>query len=160
MKLLYLSDWDWNPEPCFFCLMARAGKLLLLSGLFPQTRPETRWELCTWFLFWGQRITPAFRLSGQRCSVSIQWVKGFSLVTATEDPVSFPRVSRHPHLKEKPSEADGVRGHWVQNWWVGICHASGPITSWEIDGETVETVSDFFVGGLQYHCRWWLQPWN
>ena len=31
--------------------------------------------------------------------------------------------------------------------------ASGPITSWEIDGETVETVSDFF-GGLQIHCRW------
>ena len=32
--------------------------------------------------------------------------------------------------------------------------ASGPITSWEIDGETVETVSDFFLGGLQNHCRW------
>ena len=37
--------------------------------------------------------------------------------------------------------------------------ASGPITSWEIDGETVETVADYF-GGLQNHCRWWLQPWN
>ena len=37
--------------------------------------------------------------------------------------------------------------------------ASGPITSWEKDGETVETVSDYF-GGLQNHCRWWLQPWN
>ena len=31
--------------------------------------------------------------------------------------------------------------------------ASGPITSWEIDGETVETVSDYF-GGLPNHCRW------
>ena len=38
--------------------------------------------------------------------------------------------------------------------------ASGPITSWEIDGETVETVADFILGGLQNHCRWWLQPWN
>ena len=38
--------------------------------------------------------------------------------------------------------------------------ASGPITSWEIDGETVETVSDFYFSGLQNHCRWWLQPWN
>ena len=36
---------------------------------------------------------------------------------------------------------------------------SGPITSWEIDGETVETVADF-IFGLQNHCRWWLQPWN
>ena len=32
--------------------------------------------------------------------------------------------------------------------------ASGPITSWQIDGETVETVSDFILGGLQNHCRW------
>ena len=32
--------------------------------------------------------------------------------------------------------------------------ASGPITSWQIDGETVETVSDFIFGGLQNHCRW------
>ena len=33
--------------------------------------------------------------------------------------------------------------------------ASGPITSWQIDGETVETASDYF-SGLQNHCRWWL----
>ena len=36
--------------------------------------------------------------------------------------------------------------------------ASGPITSWQIDGETVEMVADFILGGLQNHCRWWLQP--
>ena len=35
--------------------------------------------------------------------------------------------------------------------------ASGPITSWQIDGETVETVPDYF-SGLQNHRRWWLQP--
>ena len=35
--------------------------------------------------------------------------------------------------------------------------ASSPITSWQIDGETVETVSDYFFG-LQNHCRWCLQP--
>ena len=32
--------------------------------------------------------------------------------------------------------------------------ASGPISSWEIDGETVETVSEFILGGLQNNCRW------
>ena len=37
--------------------------------------------------------------------------------------------------------------------------ASSPITSWQIDGETMETVTDYFLG-LQNHCRWWLQPWN
>ena len=31
--------------------------------------------------------------------------------------------------------------------------ASGPITSWQIDGETMETVKDFIFGGLQNHCR-------
>ena len=38
--------------------------------------------------------------------------------------------------------------------------ASSLITSWKTDGETVETVTDFILGGLQNHCRWWLQPWN
>ena len=32
--------------------------------------------------------------------------------------------------------------------------ASGPITSWQIDGETVETVSDFIFLGSKNHCRW------
>ena len=51
--------------------------------------------------------------------------------------------------------------------WVGLklniqktkIMASGPITSWQIDLETVETVADYF-SGLQNHFRWWLQPWN
>ena len=36
--------------------------------------------------------------------------------------------------------------------------ASSPITSWQIDGETMETKTLFWM--LQNHCRWWLQPWN
>ena len=35
--------------------------------------------------------------------------------------------------------------------------ASGPITSWQVDGDTMETVTDFILGGLQNHCRWCLQ---
>ena len=35
--------------------------------------------------------------------------------------------------------------------------ASSPITSWQIDGETVETLADYF-SGLQNHCRWRLHP--
>ena len=37
---------------------------------------------------------------------------------------------------------------------------SGPITAWQTDGETMETVRDFIFLGLQDHCRWWLQQWN
>ena len=36
--------------------------------------------------------------------------------------------------------------------------ASSPITSWQIDGETVEAVADFIFLGLQNHCRWLSQP--
>ena len=37
--------------------------------------------------------------------------------------------------------------------------AASPITLWQIDGGTMETVRDYFLG-LQNHCRWLLQPWN
>ena len=37
-----------------------------------------------------------------------------------------------------------------------ISQVPRPITSWQIDGEPVETVADFILGGLQNHCRWWL----
>ena len=32
--------------------------------------------------------------------------------------------------------------------------ASGPVTSWQIDGETMETVTDFIFWGFKNHCRW------
>ena len=38
--------------------------------------------------------------------------------------------------------------------------SSRPITSWQIDGEKVETVTDFIFLGLQNHCTWWLESWN
>ena len=38
--------------------------------------------------------------------------------------------------------------------------ASCPITSWQIDEETVEIVTEIVFGGLQNHCRWRLHPWN
>ena len=38
--------------------------------------------------------------------------------------------------------------------------ASGPITSQQIDGETVETVAEFFFSWALKSRRWWLQPWN
>ena len=49
-----------------------------------------------------------------------------------------------------------------ENSWLKTQHsekimASGPITSWQVDGEIMETVTDFILGGLQNHCRWCLQ---
>ena len=37
---------------------------------------------------------------------------------------------------------------------------SSSITSWQIDGETMENSDRLYFLGLQNHCRWWLQPWN
>ena len=56
---------------------------------------------------------------------------------------------------EEESEKAGLKLN-VQKTKIMV---SGPITSWQIDGETVETVTDYFLG-FQNHCRWWLQPWN
>ena len=58
---------------------------------------------------------------------------------------------------------EGERGDWKswlktwhsKNW----DHTSGPIISWQIDGEKVEAVTDYF-GGLQNYWRPWLQSWN
>ena len=52
-------------------------------------------------------------------------------------------------MKVKESEKVGLKLN-IQKTKI---MASGPITSWEIDGETVETVSDY-IFGLQNHCRW------
>ena len=62
--------------------------------------------------------------------------------------------------KEPLDESE--RGEWKS--WFKTQHsknyeASGPITSWQIDGENVETDRFYFLG-LQNHCGQWLQPWN
>ena len=71
-------------------------------------------------------------------------------------------------MAESEEELKSVLTKQREEWKFGLkfniqktkIMASGRITSWEIDGETVETVSDFILGGLQNHCSWWLQPWN
>ena len=57
-------------------------------------------------------------------------------------------------VKEESEKVD-----WKLNIQKTKIMVSGPITSWQIDGETMETVTDYFFG-LQNHCRWWLQPQN
>ena len=56
---------------------------------------------------------------------------------------------------KEESEEDGLKLN-IQKTKI---MASGPITSWQKDAETMKTVRLYF-GGLQNHCRWWLQPWN
>ena len=53
-------------------------------------------------------------------------------------------------MKVKESEKVGLKLN-IQKTKIMV---SGPITSWEIDGETVETVANFYFFRLQNHCRW------
>ena len=57
---------------------------------------------------------------------------------------------KHPLLKVKEeSEKVGLKFNIHKTKIM----ASGPITSWQVDGETVERVADFIFDGLQNHCR-------
>ena len=79
-------------------------------------------------------------------------------LTYTDDTFMAESKEEHKNLLMKvkqESEKVGLKFNSQKNKIM----ASGPITSWQIDGETMETVTDYFFW-LQNHCRWWLQPWN
>ena len=81
-----------------------------------------------------------------------------------------PQICRwhHPYGRKRRRNKEPLdeseRGEWKSYLKLNIqktkITASGPVTSWQIDGGAVETVADFILGGLQNHCRWWLQPWH
>ena len=82
---------------------------------------------------------------------NLRYADDTTLIAESEEELK----SRLMKVKEESEKAG-----WKLNIQKTKIMASGPITSWEIDGETVETVSDFYLFGLQNHCRWWLQLWN
>ena len=65
-------------------------------------------------------------------------------------------------LKEPLDESE--RGEWKPGLKLNIqktkIMASIPVTSWQIDGETMETVIEFILGGSKITADDWLQPWN
>ena len=108
-------------------------------------------------------------------------VKGFGIVNKTEvdiflelscffdDPTDVGNLTSVLLPFQNPTWTSG--SSWFEYCWSLVWRilsniqemkimASDPITSWEIDGETVETVSDFIFERLQNHCWSWLQPWN
>ena len=76
---------------------------------------------------------------------NLRYVNETTLMTESEEELKSLRMK----VKEE-SEKVGLKLN-IQKTKI---MASGPTTSWAIDGETVETVSDFILGGLQNHCRW------
>ena len=106
---------------------------------------STSWETLDW-----KEAQAGIKIAGRNIN-NFRYADDITLMTESEEELK----SLLMKVKEK-SEKVGLKLN-IQKMKIV---ASGSITSWEIDGETVETVSDFIFGGLQNHCRWWLQPWN
>ena len=104
---------------------------------------------------WNARLDEAqvgLKIAGRICrwQIRIRYVDDTTHVAESEELKSLLMT-----VKEE-SEKAGLKCN-IQKAKI---MASSPITSWEVDGETVETVSDFIFSGLQNHCRYWLQPRN
>ena len=76
---------------------------------------------------------------------NLKYADDITLMAESEEELKSPLMK----MKEK-SEKVGLKFN-IQKTKI---MASGPITSWQIDGETVKTMLDFILGGLQNHCRW------
>ena len=102
---------------------------------------------------WNARLDEAqagIKIAGRNIS-NLRYADDITLMAKSEE-----ELKRLLMKVKVESEKVGLKLN-IQNTKI---MASGPITSWEIDGETVETVSDFIFEGLQNHFRWWLEPWN
>ena len=99
---------------------------------------------------WNARLDEAqagIKIAGRNIS-NLRYAGDTTLMAESEEePMSL--------LKEE-SEKAGLKLNILKTKIM----ASYPITSWQIDGETMETVTDFIFLGSKNHCRWWLQPWN
>ena len=84
-------------------------------------------------------------------------------ISITSDMQMTPPYGRKWRRTKEPLD-ESERGEWKS--WLKAQHSENEDHGiWShhfmgIDGETVETVADFILGGLQNHCKWWLQPWN
>ena len=110
-------------------------------------------NLCAEYMTWNARLdeTQAGIKIARRNINNLRYTDDTTLLAAREEELKS--------LLMKVKQESGKVGLKLNIQKTKIM-ASGPITSWQIDGETMETVSDFIFGGLQNHCRWWLQPWN
>ena len=113
---------------------------------------------------------PAYLTSMQSTSWEmLGWMK-HKLESRLLGEISIPQICswHHPYGRKRKRTKEPLdeseRGEWKS--WLKTQHSENEdcgiqsLTSWQIDGETMETVTDFILGGLQNHCRWWLQPWN
>ena len=98
------------------------------------------------------------RLDEAQAGIKIVWrnINNLRYAEDTTHMAESEEELKSPLMKVKEENEKGGLKRTIQKTKI---MASGPITSWQIDRETMETERLYF-GGLQNHCRWWLQPWN
>ena len=85
---------------------------------------------------------------------NIPWRRKGLLTTVWHHPYAGSKEELESLLMKEESEKIGLKFSMQKTKII----ASGPFILWQIDGKTMETVTDFIFGGLQNHCRWWVQP--
>ena len=90
-----------------------------------------------------EEVQAGMKIAGRNTN-NLRYIDDTTLMTESEE-----ELTRLVMKVKEESEKVGLKLN-IQKTKIMV---SGPITSWEIDGETVETVSDYF-GGLQNHCIW------
>ena len=105
------------------------------------------------YIMWNAELDEAqagIKIAGRNIN-NLRYADDTTLMAESEEELK----SLLMKMKEKSEKVD-LKLNIQKNKFM----ASGPITSWQIDGETVETVTDFIFFGLQNYSRWWLHPWN
>ena len=158
---LYYDSFSWNrkysirefAKGAFFCTLSlRAIYGKFLKRWEYQTTLPISWETCVQVK--KQQLDPdKEQLTGSklgRSRTNLRYANSTTPMAESDKELG----SLLMKVKEENEKA-GLKLHTQKTKIM----ASGPITSWQVDGETMETAIDFILG-LQNHCKWWLQPWN
>ena len=109
--------------------------------------------LCAEYIMWNARLDESqagVKIVGRNIS-NLRYANDTTLMAESEEEL------KSLLLREKEeSEKAGLKLN-IQKMKI---MASGPITSWQIGRESMETVADLIFLGSKNHCRWWIQPWN
>ena len=160
----FLKRWEYQTTwPACWEICMQVKKQQLELDVEQQTGSKSGWEYVK-----AIYCHPAYLTYIQSTSWEmLEWMKHklestlLGEISITSDVQMTPPSESEEELKsllmkvKEESEQSGLKLNIQKTKII----ASGPISSWEIDGETMETVRDYCFG-FQNHCRWWLQPWN
>ena len=125
----------------------------LIAAVFEKNRQRTKsshWSCAAKPLIRLDEAQARIKISGKNIN-NLRYADDTTLMAESEEELK----SLLMKVKEE-SEKVGLKLN-IQNM---KRMASSPITSWQIDGETMETVTDFIFWGSKIFCRWWLKPWK